>query len=116
MWRVKRTRFRVDLSCAFGATPDAPRSGTITSISLNECFVKSKAIVMEGQELYVRVWMPEHRWLRLSGRVKYHLDKVGFGVIFDEPPQEQLAELSGLIERLRGQQGTEPAARLPQAP
>jgi hypothetical protein len=108
MWGVRRTRFRADLSCAFGPTPDAPRSGSITSISLNECFVKTKAIVMESQSLFVRVWMPDNRWLRLSGKVKYHMDKVGFGLIFDELTEEQFAELNGLIEALR-QNDAEPA-------
>lgn len=98
-----RTKGRVlaDLSCAFGPTPDAPRSGTITSIGLKECFVKTKAIVMESQELYVRVWMPDNRWLRLSGRVKYHTDRVGFGVVFHELTDEQSADLSRLVEALR---------------
>jgi len=98
----RQTRVLSDLSCAFGPTPDAPRSGTITSIGLKECFVKTKAIVMEGQELYVRVWMPENRWLRLRGKVKYHMDRVGFGVIFQELSEEQSSDLAGLLEALRG--------------
>lgn len=97
----KKTRFLSELSCAFGPTPDAPRSGTITSIGLRECFVKTKAIVIEGQNLYVHVWTPENRWLRLSGRVKYHMERVGFGVVFHELTEDQLAELSRLVEQLR---------------
>lgn len=102
MFEVKeKTRFLSELSCAFGPTPDAPRSGTITSIGLKECFVKTKAIVIEGQDLYVRVWMPDNRWLRLSGRVKYHMSGVGFGVVFHELPEEQLRDLAALIDLLR---------------
>jgi len=97
----QQTRFLADLSCAFGPTPDAPRSGTITSIGPRECFVKTKAIVMEGQVLYVRVWVPENRWLRLSGKVKYHMDRVGFGVIFHDLTEEQSADLARLVEDLR---------------
>jgi hypothetical protein len=85
----KKTRFLSELSCAFGPTPDTPRSGTITSIGLKECFVKTKAIVIEGQSLHVRVWTPENCWLRLSGRVKYHMERV--------------ADLSRLVEQLRRQ-------------
>jgi hypothetical protein len=102
------TRFLAELSCAFGPTPDAPRSGTITSIGLRECFVKTKAIVMEGQDLHVRVWVPENRWLRLSGRVKYHMERVGFGVVFDELPEEQAAELARLVEWLRPRHAAAP--------
>ena len=97
----KKTRFLSELSCAFGPTPDTPRSGTITSIGLRECFVKTKAIVIEGQSLHVRVWTPENCWLRLSGRVKYHMDRVGFGVVFQDLSEAQLAELSRLVEQLR---------------
>ena len=99
----KKTRFLSELSCAFGPTPDTPRSGTVTSIGLKECFVKTKAIVIEGQSLHVRVWMPENRWLRLSGRVKYHMERVGFGVVFHDLSEDQLVELSRLVELLRSQ-------------
>jgi hypothetical protein len=99
----KKMRFLSELSCAFGPTPDTPRSGTITSIGPKECFVKTKAIVIEGQSLYLRVWAPENRWLRLSGRVKYHMERVGFGVIFQDLSDEQLADLSRLVEQLRRQ-------------
>jgi hypothetical protein len=99
----KKTRFLSELSCAFGPTPDTPRSGTITSIGLKECFVKTKAIVIEGQSLHVRVWTPEKCWLRLSGRVKYHMERVGFGVVFHELSEDQLADLSHLVEQLRRQ-------------
>src|SRR4051812_46830840 len=99
----QKTRFLADLSCAFGPTPDTPRSGTITSIGLRECFVKTKAIVMEGQDLFVRVWMPDNRWLRLSGKVKYHMDRVGFGVIFHDLSDEQSADIARLVEQLRRQ-------------
>jgi hypothetical protein len=99
----KKTRFLSEFPCAFGPTPDAPRSGTITSIGLKECFVKTKAIVIEGQSLHVRVWTPENCWLRLTGRVKYHMERVGFGVVFHELSEDQLAELSRLVEQLRRQ-------------
>ena len=99
----KKTRFLSELSCAFGPTPDTPRSGTITSIGLKECFVKTKAIVIEGQTIHVRVWAPENRWLRLSGRVKYHMERVGFGVVFHDLSEDQLSGLSRLVEQLRRQ-------------
>jgi len=99
----KKTRVLSELSCAFGPTPDTPRSGMITSIGLKECFVKTKAIVIEGQTLHVRVWTPEQRWLRLSGRVKYHMERVGLGVVFHELSEDQLTGLSRLVEQLRSQ-------------
>ena len=100
----EKKRFLAELSCAFGATPDAPRSGVITSIGLRECFVKTKAIVIEGQDLFVRVWMPDNHWLRLSGKVKYHMSGVGFGVVFHDLPEMEAAELSTLIDYIRNEQ------------
>ena len=112
MIKVKeQTRFLSELSCAFGPTPDAPRSGTITSIGLRECFVKTKAIVIEGQDLFVRVWMPDNRWLRMSGRVKYHMTGVGFGVIFHELPDDLSRDLASLIDLLRLRQLAESRAK-----
>lgn len=102
-----KKRFLSDLSCAFGATPDAPRSGIITSIGLRECFVKTKALVIEGQDIFVRVWMPDKCWLRLSGRVKYHMSGVGFGVVFHDLPEEQANDLAALIDLLRSQHNAE---------
>ena len=107
----KKTRVLSELSCAFGPTPDTPRSGTITSIGLRECFVKTKAIVIEGQDLFVRVWMPDNRWLRMSGRVKYHMTGVGFGVIFHELPDDLSRDLAGLIDLLRLRQLAESRAK-----
>ena len=106
----RKTRFLTDLSCAFGSTPDAPRSGTITSIGHKECFIKTKAIVIKGQDLFVRVWVPENRWLRLSGKVKYHRDRVGFGVVFHGLSEEQLSDLAGLIEGLSRRHAAESRA------
>ncbi|MBV9926208.1 MAG: PilZ domain-containing protein [Acidobacteria bacterium] len=99
----KKTRFLSELSCAFGPTPDTPRSGTITSIGPKECFVKTKAIVIEGQHLHLRVWTPANCWLRLAGRVKYHMERVGFGVVFQDLSDEQLTDLARLVEQLRRQ-------------
>lgn len=108
----EKKRFLANLSCAFGATPDAPRSGAITSIGLKECFVKTKALIIEGQDIFVRVWVPENRWLRLSGRVKYHMSGVGFGVVFHDLPEEQANDLAELIYLLREHHADEEAAVL----
>src|SRR5215213_2666986 len=97
----KKTRFLSELYCAFEPTHDTPRSGTIAIIGLKDCFVKTKAIVIEGQSLHLRVWAPENRWLRLAGRVKYHMVRVGFGLVFQELSEGQLADLTLLVERLR---------------
>jgi PilZ domain len=101
--RKRQTRFITDLSCTFGATPDAPRSGKITSLSPTGCFVKTKAIVTKSQDLFLRIWMPENRWLRLRGAVNYNMEGVGFGLGFAPTEDEERADLERLLEGLRRQ-------------
>ena len=88
-------RLRPPMHCYWGANPSCPRNGRITSLSLDGCFVKSKAEAADGQELFVNCWLPSERWLMLRGAVTYHLPKIGFGLAFDltETDREMLAML-----------------------
>jgi hypothetical protein len=90
------------LDCNWGYTEDTPRSGKITSLSLRNCFVQTKAIVTEGQQIYVRCWLPERRWLSLNGTVKSSLERVGFSYSFAELTDEQRETLRSLMEHFRG--------------
>jgi hypothetical protein len=101
--RKRQTRFITDLSCTFGATPDAPRSGKITSLSSTGCFVKTKAMVTKRQPLFLRIWMPDNRWLRLSGAVNYNMEGVGFSLGFTAFGDEERADLERLLEEFRAQ-------------
>jgi hypothetical protein len=101
--RKRQTRFITELSCTFGATPDAPRSGKITSLSSTGCFVKTKAMVTKRQSLFLRIWMPENRWLRLCGAVNYNMEGVGFSLGFTTQGDEERADLDRLLEGLRRQ-------------
>lgn len=98
--RKRQTRFITDLSCTFGTTPEAPRSGKITSLSPTGCFVKTKALVTRSQDLFLRIWMPDNRWLRLSGAVNYSMEGVGFGLGFAPPGDDEKADLDRLLEEL----------------
>ncbi|HYH83959.1 MAG TPA: hypothetical protein VEX60_00665 [Pyrinomonadaceae bacterium] len=106
-----QSRFIVDLPCAFGATLGTPRNGTITSIGLKGCFVKTTVTVAQEQALFVRVWTNQDRWLRLHGTVKYHMDRVGFGLTFGELAEGDINDLAALIEELRRQNRIAPPAR-----
>jgi hypothetical protein len=101
--RKRQTRFITDLSCTFGTTPDAPRSGKITSLSSTGCFVKTKAMVTKSQSLFLRIWMPENRWLRLCGAVNYNMEGVGFSLGFTTQGDEERADLDRLLEGFRRQ-------------
>ena len=78
-------REKVSLPCSFGMSDDAPRKGTVTSLSVKRCFVKTKAWAKDGMELHVKLWLPEERWLPLRATVLYCMEKVGFELLFDNP-------------------------------
>ena len=93
-------RLRPPMHCYWGQTETCPRNGRITSLSLDGCFIKSKAVTSDGEGLYVNCWLPSERWLMLRGTVTYHLPKIGFGLAFDlsETEREMLAMLLEFYE------------------
>lgn len=102
------------LDCNWGYSEDTPRNGKITSLSLRSCFVQTKALVSDGQEIYVRCWLPERRWLALNGTVKNSLERVGFSYTFAELTDEQRETLKSLMEHFRAK-AERPAQAAPEA-
>ena len=86
------------LSCNWGLTEDTPRNGKITSLSLRSCFVQTKALINEGQQVFVSCWLPTERWLALSGTVKIAQPRVGFSCGFAELNAEQRRMIELLME------------------
>ena len=93
----KTKRVKISLSCIFGVTQDTPRSGTVTSISGSGCFVKTKGWASKDQQMHLRLWLPAGGWLRLQGIVLYHLEGIGFGLLFDDLGPEDASALKSLI-------------------
>lgn len=97
------SRIQTSLSCTFGASEDTPRSGTVTSLSSQGCFVKTTAWVNEGQEMFVKLWQqPERRWLVLRSTVLYRMENIGFGLRFKELAPEDRQALATLIQESGG--------------
>jgi hypothetical protein len=94
----EKTRVKTDLGCSWGLTDACPRNGKITSLSSRGCFVKTTANADDGQTIFVNCWLPDRRWLLLCGTVLYHIEKIGFGLTFTKPNEEQQADISTLIE------------------
>lgn len=107
-------RVACTLDCNWGYTEDTPRTGKITSLSLRNCFVQTKAIVTEGQQIYVRCWLPERRWLALNGTVKSCLERVGFSYSFADLTDEQREALRSLMDHFRSK-AEQPAQAVPDA-
>jgi hypothetical protein len=95
----KNQRIKTSISCIFGVTPDTPRSGTVTSLSLSGCFVKTKVWSTNAPKMHVRLWLPVERWLPLQGIVLYHLDQIGFSLRFTDLTPEDETNLWTLIEK-----------------
>ena len=92
-------RVKTSLACTFGTSPATPRNGTVTSLSGSGCFIKTKVWITKGQKIYLRLWLPEERWLRLSGEVLYHLESIGFGLLFTDVSPEDEIVLRELVDR-----------------
>lgn len=93
-------RVKTKLDCIFGVTEDTPRSGTVTSLSLAGCFVKTKVWATNAPNMHIRLWLEsKHDWLRLQGAVLYHLDHIGFGLLFRDlsPADESILQM--LVEQ-----------------
>ena len=110
--RVQDGREKVLLPCAFGMSDDTPRKGTVTSLSVKRCFVKTKAWAKDGMGLHVKLWLPEERWLPLRATVLYCMEKVGFELLFDNPTPGETEALRALVGaaqagRLRAGDGLE---------
>lgn len=106
-------RVKVTWDCTFGADEDTPRSGKVTSLSVRGCFVKTKAWVTRGQSIHVKVWQADWKWLPLRGTVHYHLEGVGFGMLFEDLGEEatdaikRLAAGASLTPPAAGEEGGE---------
>jgi PilZ domain len=94
-------RVATTLSCNWGLSEDCPRNGKITSLSAKSCFVQTKAIANDGQQVFVKCWLPSERWLPLRGTVSYALPRVGFSITFAELSEEQQQMLELLIDYFR---------------
>jgi hypothetical protein len=90
-------RVLISLSCTFGVTEDAPRRGATTSLSLRGCFVKTKAKVTKDDELFLKLWLPEQRWLALRGTVLYDMEGIGFGLAFTDLTLVEESIIGGLV-------------------
>lgn len=96
--KSQASRVFVSLPCTFGITEDTPRSGTATSLSVTGCFVKTRALAAKGDELFIKFWMPELRWLPLRGTVLYSMEGIGFGLRFGQLTPDEQNSISRLME------------------
>jgi hypothetical protein len=95
----ENSRVKTDIHCSWGLTDACPRNGKITSLSIRGCFIKTTAAATAGQTIFVNCWLPERRWVMFQGEVIYHLERIGFGLLFAELNAEQHKTIEFLIEQ-----------------
>jgi len=85
--------------CFFGMNEDPTRNGTITSLSAKGCFVKTKAVAAEGQTIFLSLCLSDEQRLSIEGIVVYHVDDIGFGVLFTEINAENQIAVDEFLKR-----------------
>jgi hypothetical protein len=98
--RRARRRLRASLGCNWGWGDDVKKRGTVSSISLQGCFIITTVYGGRGSDIRVHLWLPERRWLKLRGTVLYMMERVGLGVGFGGLGEGELSELGRLLDHL----------------
>jgi hypothetical protein len=96
----RRRRVRASLGCNWGWDEGVKKRGTVSSVSLQGCFIITTAQGESGSAIHVHLWLPERRWLKLRGTVLYTMERVGIGVGFRGLGEGDEAELDRLLDHL----------------
>ena len=92
-------RVRTDVHIHWGVTEECPRNGKMTSLSVDRCFIQTKAEVIVGQTIYVDLKNSLGSPLLLRGEIYYRLERLGFGVQFADVSEEEKEKLKEIIAR-----------------
>jgi PilZ domain len=96
--RRRHERVKVSISVEWGRTPDCLERDRITSFSVGGCFVQTREAARKGEAIYVRFWLSPDAQTLLEGEVRYHLERVGFGLEFKGVTEEDQKHLQDLVE------------------
>lgn len=66
-----------------------PKHGKVTSLSLRGCFLQTSVFGNRDQRLHINLWLPTQEWLKLRGTVLYEMPKIGFGLGFRPPSEDE---------------------------
>lgn len=73
------------------------RGARISDLSMEGCFIDTITDAAEGEQMIFDVKLPIGEPIRLSGRVAYTMPRIGFGIKFDELPEEKKQFLRQII-------------------
>jgi len=95
----EKGRVRTSVHIHWGVTEECPRNGKMTSLSVDSCFIQTKAEVIVGQTIHVDLKNSLGSPLMLRGEIYYRLERLGFGVRFAEVSEEEREKLKEIIAR-----------------
>lgn len=71
----------------------------VTSLSTKGCFIKTKAVAVKDQTLFLNLRLSDEQQVLLKATVIYHINDIGFGLLFTEKPAEDQRVLDEFMER-----------------
>lgn len=92
-------RVVMSLEIKWGRSEEFLRNGIITSMSNRGCFIQTKAMAIKGTTILLNLWLPERKWHCLHGEVIYAIEKIGFGVRFNDLTREDHSLINAFVER-----------------
>ncbi|HMF57272.1 MAG TPA: hypothetical protein VK619_13095 [Pyrinomonadaceae bacterium] len=95
----EKGRVRTETPIHWGVTEECPRNGKMTSLSLDSCFIQTKAEVIVGQTIHVDLKNCLGSPLLLHGEIYYRLERLGFGVRFADLCEDEIEKLKEIIAR-----------------
>ena len=95
--RRTQARFNVCLDVCWQASA-THRNARVADISERGCYVDTILEVTEGENLSLKIRMPDSEWFEVEGVVTHHWPQLGFGVQFVTLTEEQVRRIQGLIE------------------
>jgi hypothetical protein len=97
--RRNQERMEVSLEAVWDGHGNRPVR--ITDLSEGGCYVDTTGESCVGEQLTLRVRMPDGAWLELTGEVAHHQVPVGFGLRFSALTDDQREQLLSFIEYLK---------------
>lgn len=91
-------RFPITLDIEWEAGGER-RTGTLSDVSHDGCFVLSSGDVSDGADVRIFVPLADGMKVQFAGRVANHVFEIGFGVKFDMLSDPQRELLANLIEQ-----------------
>ena len=99
--RRSEERMEVSLEAVWSGS-GGNRPARITDLSEGGCFVDTTGGSFIGEQLTLRIVLPDGSSLELAGEVAHEQLPVGFGLRFSNLTDEQREQLHAFINHLRG--------------